>query len=559
MLKKFKSKILPCLTCALLFHYSNLKANEELFIGLNVDRTNYSNVCPIFNNVMKSASEWSSFTLNEWTFNTEKMSHIPLDPQGYPLELPIIVDEKPQGVRFLFNNTYKGNFVFLYEGEGSFDFRQLPHFKKNGQDYITLTGEGGHKWIDILESKKGNHVRNIQILPEEDMQNPGTFYPLFLKGLKPFHCLRFMDWMAINNSKQTTWDTRAQPEYYTQGLENGVAIEYAIELCNTLGCDAWFCIPHKADDQYIRSFAQLVLQALDSRLKVYIEYSNEIWNWGFQQSHYVLENAPGALNKYVSRDLESINPAQEDFVPKDSYMMQRVFKIWSDVFGEEHRKRLIRVAAVQQAWVDNTRVVLTYLFKKDASGKDVNAEMYKTSLGLGCDAIAPAAYFYYSDEDPNIWNSMKPDEVTALMVLNSVEKEYPKQSGKWTEQTAEIVNAWKVDYLVYEGGQHLVPYQNTEWPYVNAIWDAQINPKMYDIYKKLTLQLSSPPVNCKLFCAYQYTGERKTRWGSWGHLENVYQLDDLKEIRSIAPKYAALLDANISKDKKEKTAVSQKN
>ncbi len=72
--------------------------------------------------------------------------------------------------------------------------------------------------------------------------------------------------------------------YYTQSADRGIAIEYAIDLANTLKTDAWFCMPHKASDEYIREFAKMVKERLDPSLKSYVEYSNEIWNWSFGQA-----------------------------------------------------------------------------------------------------------------------------------------------------------------------------------------------------------------------------------------------------------------------------------
>jgi hypothetical protein len=45
----------------------------------------------------------------------------------------------------------------------------------------------------------------------------------------------------------------------------------------------WFSIPHAASDDWVLGFASLVLNTLRPDLKVYIEYSNEVWNNGFPQ------------------------------------------------------------------------------------------------------------------------------------------------------------------------------------------------------------------------------------------------------------------------------------
>lgn len=539
-----RSSILIILTNIAILHGENPK----LPIGMNIPSNNYSTTCTIFRDVMKSSGPWLSFNATgQSPWDTEKAQLIPKDPQGYPLELPYKVSNElpPQAVKFMLNNNYKGKFVFLYDGEGEFAF-SVPNVTINQKTIITLDGTGENRWISIVKSTKGNHVHNIRILPADDPSETPIFVQGFIDGLQGFHCLRFMDFMKINFSTQKEWHNRVPMDYYSQGLENGVAIEYALLMCNILQTDAWLCIPHQADDDYIENFALLVRDVLDPKLKVYLEYSNELWNWSFAQSTYVLFNAPGANDPYVSDSLRMINPNGADHPEKDAYMMQRCFKIWSDVFGDKHKHRLVRVATVQHAWTDNTRRILQFLFKKDQYGHPVDEHIYDTSTGAGCDAVSPAGYFGYSDHDAKTWEA-DPKQVTSVGILKVVDKGYWENSGKFTAETARWAKAWNVHYVVYEGGQHVDPPQQRDWPFNEAIWNAQIEPKMYDIYMKLFTQQASHEVKCKLFCAYNYVGPRKVRWGSWGHLENLNQLKDPTKLKIVAPKFQALIDVNTPK------------
>src|SRR5581483_8613189 len=95
----------------------------------------------------------------------------------------------------------------------------------------------------------------------------------------------------------------------------------------------WFCMPHRADDDFVRRFARLVHERLDPGLKVYVEYSNEVWNYQFGQTRYAQEQGtalklgnPENLRYYSQRSVE-------------------IFKIWESVFGRT--KRLVRVLAAQ--------------------------------------------------------------------------------------------------------------------------------------------------------------------------------------------------------------------
>ena len=60
-----------------------------------------------------------------------------------------------------------------------------------------------------------------------------------------------------------------------------MAWEYAIQFWNETGKDAWVNIPFTADDDYIAQLATLLKSKLNPGLKIYVEYSNEVWNcWG---------------------------------------------------------------------------------------------------------------------------------------------------------------------------------------------------------------------------------------------------------------------------------------
>ncbi|HEV2674929.1 MAG TPA: PA14 domain-containing protein [Aliidongia sp.] len=127
--------------------------------------------------------------------------------------------------------------------------------------------------------------------------------------LSYFTGIRFMDYLATNGNRQANWTDRVKPTDATQyqptggyGWQGkGASWEYLVELANETGKDAWINIPVYASDDYVTKLARLfafgsdgvnpytskqanpVYPPLNSNLKVYIEYSNELWNTSFQQ------------------------------------------------------------------------------------------------------------------------------------------------------------------------------------------------------------------------------------------------------------------------------------
>jgi len=91
------------------------------------------------------------------------------------------------------------------------------------------------------------------------------------------------------------------------------------------------------------------------------------------------------------------------------------------------------------------------------------------------------------------------------------------------------------------------PYNQQDWAYNHAVYDAQVHPGMYELYMTNFALHQEPVVDCQLFMAYSYIGPRVTKYGSWGHLENAQQLSSPVTLKVTAPKFKALLDVNRAK------------
>jgi len=512
---------------------SGAGALPKLPIGMNIPGSSYFATCLTFTDAMKMSSDMMSASEGSW--DSGLINEFTRDADGYPTVVPKLTsDGKQSTVRFLLNDFYTGRYVFTFSGAGTISISGVPVTKvNNNKYYIDFDGAGQNVWVDILTSTSGNYLKDFKLLPliYENSATYPTFDPKFLEGLATFHALRFMDWINTNGSTQSLWADRITKTYYTQSGERGSSYDYAIELCNELDCDAWVTVPHAADDNYITQTARLWRDGLRANRKVYCEYSNEIWNWMFTQAGYVVENAPAHPNSYVSTALAAIQAGGGDFPEKDAYMMARNFRIWKAEFAGANANRLVRAAAVQHGWPDNTRRVLDFLFDVDKAG---------------CDVVSPGGYFNYQEADHDLWVTQCAS-VTASQVCDATMADFDANEGAWTDATAGFANEHGIGYVVYEGGQHMQPWMQGDWCYNQAVWDAQIHPKMYDLYIKNFNKMVDPSVNCNLFMAFAYMGTRETKYGSWGHLENMGQVGNPGGYLTIAPKFQALLDCNVAK------------
>ena len=185
-----------------------------------------------------------------------------------------------------------GTYTVLYEGEGKIDFGKNAKIveAKPGRILIDVDSSKGGFSVQIKETNPQNHIRNIRVIMPgfEKTWEKEPFHPVFLKRWKGFACFRFMDWMHTNGSTIGKWTDRPTLQHATFS-KRGVALEWMIELCNRQQAAPWFCMPHLADDEYVRNFARMVKDRLDPKMKIYIEYSNEVWNGQFKQCQYAGE------------------------------------------------------------------------------------------------------------------------------------------------------------------------------------------------------------------------------------------------------------------------------
>ncbi|HON62203.1 MAG TPA: hypothetical protein PK314_10040 [Deltaproteobacteria bacterium] len=487
----------------------------EITIGMNLSAVTYWSRELPFVDVAKASMPWITQNCrdvpggkNPW--DTGMLEHIPLDADGYPLSLPVEVEgaEAPQAVAALMCRTGDGRYpagryVCLYDGRGEivFSLDALVHNSRPGRIELDVTPTSAGILMKVLRSEKGNHVRNIRVLMPGFDEGGGsqTFNPAFVKRLEPFKVIRFMEWQRTNDSCVQDWDRRTTPSSHTQAGRQGVAIEHMIELCNLLGADPWFCIPHQASEDYVRRFARLVRDRLHPGRKVYVEYSNEVWNRMFSQYAWVESHGDPALSharKYAAR-------------------AGKAFALWHEEFGDG-KARIVRVASGQQA---NPRIM---------------EEIVEFLGPAGMDAIATTGYFGLGTKGHEALQSLG-SKATALDVMRCVSEHMRVVEIPALRAHASLASRAGVRYITYEAGQSLVPSPPGTAPeYLGALWAAQKTPEMYRAYREMLSSLKG--MNIDLFMAFVLVSAQQTRYGSWGHLEY------LDEPLSDAPKYRALLD-----------------
>lgn len=403
-----------------------------------------------------------------------------------------------------------GVWTVMWEGEGTVALsRGRVVSTAPGLLKVDLDARGGGFFLRLQATKPENPVRNLRVLmpgvsAAEAERNPWN--PTFLARWRGMACLRFMDLQDTNGSEQRTWSDRPQ---LTDAIwtRRGVPVEWLCDLANRLEADAWFCVPHLADDAYVREFAKLVRARLAPQRRVYLEYSNEVWNGGFKQQAYAAER--GRALGFAEKNWE----AAWRFTAHRSV---EIFQIWEDVFGGPDR--LVRVLPSQAA---NSYVAKQILGWQGAAGK---ADVL---------AIAP----YISMNIPRDGKGLTAAEVATWSpdrFLDYVETNALPEAIHWIEANAKVAKDHGLRLVAYEAGQHFVGVAGGEndAALTRLLKEVNAHPRMAKIYADYFAAWER--YGGDLLCHFSSVGTW-SKWGSWGLLQ--FQDDDPQK----SPKFQATM------------------
>ena len=387
-----------------------------------------------------------------------------------------------------------GDWTVLWEGDGRIELSKGRIIERApGRMVVSLDSRGGGFFLRLLETNPVNPVRHIRVLMPGftagvAAENP--WHPDFLERWRGTACVRFMDFQETNNSKQRRWSDRPRPEDATF-TRRGIPVELLCDLANRLAADAWFCLPHEADDDYVREFARLVKGKLDPERRVYVEYSNEVWNGQFQQSKYATEQG------------QTLGLADKGWEAAWRYTAQRsmeIFRLWEETWGG--RERLVRVLSTQAG---NSHVAKQIVSWKDAGGS--------------ADALAIAPYI--SMNIPKEGRTRNADDVARWSVdrfLDDVETNALPECIRWMAEHRAIADEHGLKLIGYEAGQHFVGVAGGEnhEALTRLLHAANAHPRLAEIYRKYYAAWETNGGD--LLCHFSSVGEW-SKWGSWGLLQ----------------------------------------
>lgn len=541
---------------------TNDNANTPL--GINLDIMSYYDPEQPFLNIMKTTGITQSnpqawFTRDRSLNETREEAYLQLDADGYPTTLTASSSDPNSPQRFAqvcalilrlpasnagTGPSYEaGQYVILYDGVGtigvSLDGRMVSTAQgsSGGRDVFNVATPKVNNgvFVCITSTDPHNHVRNIRVVKAENepLLAQGQIYtPRFLDLLKNFRAIRALQWLQVINSKASgNWADRSHMTDAGWGSANGVPLEAVIDLCNTESADCWINIPHTATDDYITQMATLVHQQLDSGLKVYVEFSNEVWNPGYSEYHYAASQGqalwPGKTNEFgYYRNWFGMRTAQ-------------MCDIWAQVWGGDFSPRVHCVLAAQAA---NTYTVRSSLDCPLWSG----APCYQHHIT----DVAIAPYFGWSAQHtPLSWGKM-----STASALNEIFAEFNagrtgglipanspggavQEASDWEVAYQKVLAAYHLPLIAYEGGQSVngFPTYPNGSPVVNAYIAANRDPRMAAVYGRALADWKAN--GGRLYMLYNdITSAGK--YGEWGLLESF--MDTVSPLSSAPPKWQAV-------------------
>jgi hypothetical protein len=527
----------PLFLCLFVFAFSvpvPAQTTPKIPIAINVSDHNYYHE-PVFTNMVYSMEDWH---LKNADGSGGYSSGCPLDSlqadsNGYPLFIPqTITGYAPQMVEAPLGWMYPtGNYVVLWDGAGTLHFNGATVVSTAANRMVISRTRGQQTFLQITQSTTGNYLRNLRIVPAalesaDIVTHP--FLPAHMNVVNKFHCLRFMGWQGTNCSTQKFWSKRRLPTAFNQSTsaDKGPAIEYCITMCNEANADLWFCVPHQADDDYLDKCAALIKSKLNPNHKLYLEYSNECWNWGAGFCQFGWINATngvggcaGAADSIKNAILQIWQNGGSHFETY-GWLADRTFKHFRAVWTGADQQRLVRVCATQFGDQRSLTKVL--------------------SMG-GCDALAYAPYFNFGSADV-AFCGMGAGNVTTAQVIDSLSTHVDMDLSS-LRSAGTFAKSRGVKLVYYECGPDY-GYNSCIFA-SNALGDSIHKSAyvqgMYDVYVKDIRYSADTSVNCQLFTPLILYGAGE----HYGHLDSAAQA--ALPTAQQPPKWRALMDCMATK------------
>lgn len=487
------------------------RGEDPAMMGIGVDGVEDWSRLYLFADAMKQSRGWGS-PRTPWDLAA------PIDANGWPTgDAGVVVLAAAQGIP---GNGIAGTYHLSYTGrataaslDASATVRNAVYNAATNASTADLVVNVGARGITLSFTGTTGGVRDVRLM------RPGYTNETFTREaydlLRPYNTLRFMTyaytngrWTPTTGNMVREWADRTPASYATMnkffnGVVSGGAWEYAIQLANDLDKDLWVNVPDQATDDYVRQFATLLRNTVEPDRRIYVEWSNEMWNGNYAQTGRNQAAAIAEVNAGGSR-LNYDGSTNQGYwawrrIGKRTVEISDIFR---SVFGDAAMMTRVRpVVCSQFAQPETIRQPLEFIAAVYGPPKRY---LY---------AVAGAPYFGLAPAD-SARTDLTVDQIFALLP--------PRIEGN--RQNAVTWTVWARYYglrqMTYEGGEHLVGA-----PSLQAKIDANRDVRMGQLIEQdLRNWYQAGGDQYEFFTA----ASGYSQYGMFGIVEDMYHLDTVK-------------------------------
>lgn len=488
-----------------------------------------------FVNLFRQSRPW--YTQSADAFDTGQAALLDLDAagwvRGFTQDGGAAPFERVSTILFTGGHVPAGTYVLDWQGTGEIELGLIgaEQILSQEEGRITFRLEAGQMLqISILSTDpagSGDYLRDIRLYNEQDselIEAGAIFTPEFLEKIEGFRALRFMDWMATNNSSIVDWEDRrpfdAARDTVMGEEDRGASVEVMVALANTTRTDPWFTLPHMASDAYIRAFAAYVRDHLDPGLVARFELSNEVWNWGFDQAHYAQAEAARLWGAEV----------EGGWMQWYGMRAAQMAGIVADVFGAETGTRALNVFSTQAGWQGLEHYALDapdYVAAGGTPPRDAPFHVYAIAPYFGGSLASEAMEAQLAD-----WIAAGEAGFTAAIEwLRSGDGfDTLANLGAIIAYHALVAEGLGWQLEAYEGGQHIVD--------LDGLFGGAQDPAQTAFFTELVRHPGFEALYAEYFALWRENGGgllahfsdfgEGGRYGSWGIWDSAYAEDSAR-------------------------------
>lgn len=376
-----------------------------------------------------------------------------IDPDGWVTAIPpeveavsaVLLTELDAGARDLAQR-----YQLTWEGSGTLELRGGTNLDQQPNRILFDFAPDRQSMIEIRLTAVTSPIRNIRVIQLDNLARHAAghlFRWEWLDRIRNYRVVRFMDWMGTNASPQQEWVDRPKVSdaFYSW---RGAPVEVMVQLANEVGADPWFNMPHLASADWITRFASHVRDNLNPALRPHYEYSNEMWNMGFQQTQWAIEEArkfwpdqgDGFMQIYAARSVAM-----------------------SDIVTGIHGEACVRVISSQTHWLGLEGAAL------DAPNWRADNPLRRAPSDY-FDAYAVSGYFDGGMDRPENVPAVRNLLANGSAAQARTRLRDQLLRGGWPESGrtvanlretwdyhARIAHARNLRLIMYEGGTHITP------------------------------------------------------------------------------------------------------